>query len=141
MKRIAGSRHYGIEWKKVVQYGGCSKSTDPDTEEPIATGGKRGCFRVPEPNGEAAPALFGVSNSLTLVIHSRLFIFIPRCESSLKPHLKRELRTNSWRHTLEKSLEKLSELLRGYIGADLTAARTTAGFEGRSRRPLGRYAG
>lgn len=74
MKRIVGSRHYGIEWKKVVQYGGCSKSTDPDTEEPIATGGKLGCFRVPEPNGEAAPALFGIFDFLTLVILPRLFI-------------------------------------------------------------------
>jgi len=38
----------------------------PDTEEPIATGGKLGCFRSPEPKmGKSAPALFGISNPLS----------------------------------------------------------------------------
>ena len=66
MKRITSLEHYGIEWK-AAQYGGFNKSTGPDTEGPIATGGKLGCFRPPEPNGEAVPAFFGISPQHELI--------------------------------------------------------------------------
>jgi hypothetical protein len=35
-------------------------SRNPRHGRPLATGGKLGLFRSPEPNGEAAPAIFGV---------------------------------------------------------------------------------
>jgi hypothetical protein len=51
---------------------------NPDTEEPLATGGKLGYFRSPEPrNGEAAPAIFGYFHGVI-----PFFISLPGTHSS-----------------------------------------------------------
>jgi len=44
---------------KVALFGDCVASTRSRHGRPLATGGKLGSFRSPEPNGEAAPAIFG----------------------------------------------------------------------------------
>ena len=45
--------------EEVAARDGYRSIKDPDMEG-LGTGGKLGLFRSPEPNGEAAPAIFGV---------------------------------------------------------------------------------